>query len=318
MSLDSVRISAPCRIHFGLLSLADGNDVQYGGVGVMVDRPRVELEMQPSGVTRAHGPHSARVLEFIKTWREHTQILDHVRSDIRAAPPEHVGLGLGTQLGLAVATALDMLFDRPSVSVEERARSVRRGKRSAVGTYGFREGGLIVEGGKKPGTRLGQIHARIDLPRAWRVLLICPQGRTGLAGNAEKRAFGELPEVPASTRQALRNELFDILVPAARRSDFGAFSDSVFRYGTMAGELFTACQGGPFASSETARWVKWIRDSGVLGVGQSSWGPTIYCWFPDAGSAARFAVRFQAAFVNLDAKLLVTSVARLGVRVETN
>ena len=139
-----------------------------------------------------------------------------------------------------------------------------------------------------------------------------------MAGNAEKLAFGELPEVPESTRQALRNELFEILVPAARRGDFSVFSDSVYRYGTMAGQLFMACQGGPFASSEIARRVKWIRDSGVLGVGQSSWGPTIYCWFPDAESASRFAVRFQTAFVNLRAKFLVTSVARLGARVETN
>jgi predicted sugar kinase len=54
------------------------------------------------------------------------------------------------------------------------------------------------------------------------------------------------------------------------------FGESVYRFGRLAGECFAAVQGGPFASREIAQLIDAIRDFGIPGAGQSSWGPTVF------------------------------------------
>ena len=44
-------------------------------------------------------------------------------------------------------------------------------------------------------------------------------------------------------------------------------------------------QGGPFASEEIGRLVDALRDHGVDGVGQSSWGPTVFAIVPNEAEA---------------------------------
>jgi predicted sugar kinase len=60
------------------------------------------------------------------------------------------------------------------------------------------------------------------------------------------------------------------------RADCAAFGDAVYEFGRLAGECFAAVQGGPFGTVEAAELVRTIRNLGVPGVGQSSWGPTVF------------------------------------------
>jgi predicted sugar kinase len=66
------------------------------------------------------------------------------------------------------------------------------------------------------------------------------------------------------------------MVPALDGKDCPAFGEAVFQFNKLAGDCFSAVQGGPFASDEIARLVTAIRKFGVSGVGQSSWGPTVF------------------------------------------
>jgi beta-RFAP synthase len=309
-----VHVSAPARIHFGLLSLDRRSGLQFGGAGVMVDRPRIELEIAAASRTQACGPHADRVLRFIEAWRTYTNISSDVSCTIRSAPQQHVGLGLGTQLGLAVASALDALHDRIQIPIANVAASVQRGQRSAVGSYGFREGGLIVELGKRPGARLSDDWERIQLPDAWRLLLIRPAEESGLAGSAEARAFEQMPPVSEEHGSLLRKTLLQRLVPAARAGDFVEFGEGVYLYGKQAGACFAPCQTGAFRSALIADIVQRLRGLGVRGVGQSSWGPTIFCWCESPLEAERRAREFRHEFSQLQAELTIAGVDR-GARV---
>ena len=40
------------------------------------------------------------------------------------------------------------------------------------------------------------------------------------------------------------------------------------------GAYFAPLQGGPYASAKVGEALDWLRDQGVSGLGQSSWGPT--------------------------------------------
>jgi beta-RFAP synthase len=272
----TIHVIAPSRLHFGLWSLA-GNGRQYGGVGAMVDRPGLALSIRPADKLAAEGPLAERALGFARCWAEfHRLALPQCAIQMEHAPPEHAGLGTGTQLGLAVAAGLNAFHGLPSQTPQELAISVGRGLRSAVGTHGFVLGGLIVEQGKLPGEPISPLDCRIDLPDEWRFVLVQPAGLAGLAGDCEAEAIAALPVIAEDVTQALIAEVRDQLVPAAATADFASFAASLYRYGHTAGLLFAARQGGAYNGPVLTAIVELIRKLGFAGVGQSSWGPTLY------------------------------------------
>ena len=44
----SVHVRAPCRLHFGMFGFSRENGPQWGGVGVMVEPPAVEVSIEPA------------------------------------------------------------------------------------------------------------------------------------------------------------------------------------------------------------------------------------------------------------------------------
>ena len=312
-----VRIQAPCRIHLGLLSVQEFRGHRFGGAGVMLDEPVTEVLAHRSARPRVKGLFADRSARFIEAWQQYTGIDEPVRLEVAQAPPEHVGLGLGTQLGMSIATALDELFDRSDEGVEQRAESVGRGRRSAVGAHGFNKGGLIVDGGKRDGEPLGKLAAHVELPDDWHVVLVRAKEQQGLAGKAERRAFRDLSHTSKRhPAEALHATLYDELLPAARQGDFQGFGQAVYRYGLQAGELFADSQGGPFLNETVAQFVEYCRSHQVTGVGQSSWGPTVFCWFESKSAAEAFAADLAGTkWPNLAAEMTVSAVSRSGAQI---
>jgi beta-ribofuranosylaminobenzene 5'-phosphate synthase len=340
MSAPVVEITAPSRLHFGLLSFGQPATRQFGGVGAMIDQPGLRLRISPAERFAAEGLLSERVRAAVeRVWERlsgagatnnpplpkgegianrlsdtNTEHLPACRIEVLSSPPEHVGLGTGTQLSLAVATGLNAFLRRKEIEPAALAGLAGRGERSAIGTYGFAHGGLLVETGKAPGELLSPLHQRVELPGAWRFVLICPQDQCGLSGEAECRAFGELPPVPAETTAALLREVFEELLPAAAARQFERFSESLYRYGYVAGMCFAARQGGPFASRRAAELVRAIRKLGVRGAGQSSWGPTLFALAASAAEANLFIDRFRQYLPATDT-VLVAEPNNSGARI---
>lgn len=299
-----VEVAAPCRLHFGLLAFGRSSGRQFGGAGVMVDGPAIRLVVTASNRLDTAGPLAARTREFARRWAAYVGLPPDAdraltcRIEVLSAAPQHGGLGVGTQLGLSVAAALTAWFERPVLSPAELAQSVGRGRRSAIGTYGFATGGLIVERGRLAGEAISPLECRLPLPDAWRFVLVQPRGYAGLSGAAEQTAFDQLPAVPEDVTATLWEEVHERMLPAVRNADFAQFSDSVYRYGWLAGMCFAAVQGGPYHGPRLARIVALIRDLGVAGVGQSSWGPTLFALLPDESQARQFRTRLGAALAD--------------------
>lgn len=273
----SIHIRAPCRLHFGMFGFGHADRPQFGGVGVMVRPPGVDVTITPAARFQASGSLAPRVERFAASALRHWQLPTLPSCEIRVrSPRDHVGLGVGTQLGLAVAVGLRRFLQLPDLPAEALAPSVGRGARSAVGTHGFQHGGLIVDAGRGPSQPLGSLARRAALPDQWRFVLICPPGQSGLAGDTEADAFARLPTVPDEVTRELWRLAEQEMLPAVERSDCPAFGEAVCRFGRLAGECFAAVQGGAFASSETAALIDRIRNQGIQGVAQSSWGPTVF------------------------------------------
>jgi beta-ribofuranosylaminobenzene 5'-phosphate synthase len=273
----TVHVRAPCRLHFGMVGFGQADWPQFGGVGVMVEPPAIEVTIGPAAEFRATGTLSDRARQVVKTAVTAWNLPNLPPCEIAVdSPRDHVGLGVGTQLSLAIATALRLFLRLPERSWELLAQDVSRGKRSSVGTFGFHHGGLIVDAGHTPGESIGKLALRVGIPGEWRFVLASRADRRGLAGRTESDAFLQLPAVPEESMQKLCEIAYRDMVPALERRECQAFGDSVYRFGRLAGECFAAVQGGPFATGEIAKLVDSIRAYGIPGAGQSSWGPTVF------------------------------------------
>jgi beta-ribofuranosylaminobenzene 5'-phosphate synthase len=286
----SVHIRTPCRLHFGMFSFGHADQPQFGGVGMMIDPPAVELDIVSAAHLDIRGPLANRVRQFVESAVEHWRLPTMPDCEITVqSPSDHTGLGVGTQLGLAVSTGLRRFLDLPELPSQELAASVERGKRSAVGTFGFHRGGLIVNAGKPAGESLGRLAHRLSLQPAWRIVLVRPDDQQGLAGASEAGAFAKLPPVPVAVTKELWRLTEQEMLPAVRRADCAAFGEAVYCFNRLAGECFAAVQGTAYASSQIGQIVTAIRDHGIHGVGQSSWGPTVFAILPNDAEARELA-----------------------------
>jgi beta-ribofuranosylaminobenzene 5'-phosphate synthase len=312
----AIHITAPSRLHFGLWSLGGAGARQFGGVGVMIDQPALRLSVREAASFSTEGHCAESAAEYAGRWAVFHQIgLPHCRVTIEEAIPQHAGLGSGTQLALAVAAGLNAFVDLPSQTPQELAFSVGRGLRSAVGTYGFVFGGLVVEQGKLPDEPISPLDCRIDLPDEWRFVLLRPRGLVGIAGREETEAFAALAAVSPYVTEELIAETRERLVPAAATADYPMFAKSLYHYGHSSGEIFAARQGGPYNGPVIAGLIEDVRRRGFEGVGQSSWGPTVYVVTRSDSEAARLAEGLRdSRGENLD--VLIASPANHGARIE--
>jgi len=282
----AVTVTAPSRLHFGLLGFGGASERQFGGVGVMIDQPVLQLRISRADRLSVHGFANERVGRFVQHWSAFHRLDQPVacRIDVQQAPRSHIGLGSGTQLGLAVAVGLNRLFDR-EMSVIETAHSAGRGLRSAVGTYGFFQGGLIWERGKTNRETISPLEQRLAVPDSWRFVVIFPKQQVGLSGEGERSAMASLPPVPVETQDRLSAIVENRMLPALARRACDEFGEAVFEYGRTSGEAFAPIQGGAYNGAILEQLVERVRASGGLGVGQSSWGPAIYVIVPSDRTA---------------------------------
>lgn len=279
MSDRLLRVSTASRLHFGMFSFGRPGVRQFGGVGAMVAAAGARLVFAAAQRLEVSGPSASRVAEFVERFARRANWLKAplaCRITVEQAPPEHVGLGSGTQLGMALALGLNAWFEGPWRTAAELAASVGRGRRSAVGVYGALLGALLIEGGKLADEELSPLVARIELPDAWRFVLFLPGGKQGLSGTAEERAFDALPPIEEEVTAALCRIALLELAPAAAGGDFERFGESLYQFGRLAGQCFAAQQGGPYADRRIESLVARLRAWGVRGVGQTSWGPTVF------------------------------------------
>jgi beta-ribofuranosylaminobenzene 5'-phosphate synthase len=296
----TVHIATPSRLHFGMFSFGNPAVRQFGGVGVMLHEPSVRLSISAADTFAVAGPLSSRIPPLVDRLCRHWHLPQppRCRVKVQAAPPEHTGLGTGTQFDLGVTAGLNAFLGQDPLGAQELAVLSGRGLRSAIGTYGFLHGGLLVESGKSENEPLSPLEHRVELPEAWRFVLIVPRDRRGLAGDAERRAFSQLPPVPAEVTSQLRSEVADELLPAANAAAFERFGESLYRFGHLAGSCFAACQEGAFASERVATLVSAIRGLGVRGVGQSSWGPTVFALVENDVAARQLGERLGSFLVS--------------------
>jgi beta-RFAP synthase len=177
-------------------------------------------------------------------------------------------------MALAVAAAVRTLQGTP-LDIEGDAVRLGRGARSGLGIGLFRDGGLVVDGGRGPATGVAPVISRLPFPAEWRVLLLLDSTRQGAHGRDEIEAFAALPEFPEEVAAHLCRLVVMKALPALAEHDLAGFGAAIAELQQRLGDYFSAAQGGSrFTSPQVAASLDLLAREGAHGIGQSSWGPT--------------------------------------------
>ncbi|HWG44731.1 MAG TPA: beta-ribofuranosylaminobenzene 5'-phosphate synthase family protein [Gemmataceae bacterium] len=329
-----ISVQAYSRLHLGVLRpegeaaapLERTSARWFGGVGLMIERPGLRVRVRPASSWSATGPLAERALTFARRFAQNIQQEEGHRDvpprqlSIEQIAPQHAGLGTGTQLGLAIAQALAVSWEL-DCDIRTLAHRVGRGLRSALGAHGFEQGGLLVESGKNSADRLAPLVARLPFPESWRVVLILPstdEMNIGLHGVREVEAFAQLAARPAAANQTdiLCRLVLLGLLPAVVERDVDAFGEALYEFNARVGEAFAPVQGGVYASARITELVAFVRGQGVRGVGQSSWGPTVFAVVADEDRAECLAAQLRNHCVLEETTVLVTPACNHGALLE--
>lgn len=273
-----IRIRTGCRLHFGLIAPVPvpGWDRVYGGIGLMLEKPGFDIQVSLAERNEVTGPDRAAVLPLLERLSvEHQRCF---QCEVLQAIPSHVGLGSGTQRALAVHAAVRELLRLLPLTAEEAAMASGRGKRSAIGTYGFYQGGFLYDLGrseKAPGT-IASLEQRVAFPGEWPIILGIPKDAAGPSGEVERKHFTELPTPDLRLVRRLKELVEMVILPSIVGKQIEPFAEGLLEYNQLAGEFFTTVQGGTYSTPRIAQQVQMLRALGVTAVGQSSWGPVVY------------------------------------------
>jgi beta-RFAP synthase len=227
---------------------------------------------------------------------------------------EHVGLGSGTQLAMAVARCLVAFLGRSDRSPAQLARSVGRGRRSAIGVHGFQMGGFVVEGGKRESDAISPLVARMHFPEDWQFVLVIG-GSKGHHGSAEREAFERLAPIGGELTAKLCQLTMLGMLPSIADHDYPAFAGALSEFGRRVGECFAAQQGGTYTSPLAGVVLDTLARYGVHGVAQSSWGPTLAAVCDSRFRAEWIAARLTSV-LPASTQIFCASPNNLGARIE--
>ena len=256
----------------------------FGSLGLCLADINTHVTASVSESVFIQGPSSQRASVYAGRMLEHLGIHTGVEITILEAIPEHAGLGSGTQLSLAVGTAIAKAYEC-DVPVKEIAEIMQRGTRSGIGIGAFTLGGFLMDGGRGKETDIPPIICHLPFPEAWRFVLVFDAERKGMHGIGEKLAFDNLqPMSERMTEHLCRLTLMQAL-PALVEEDCEQFGVTISEIQMLVGDHFAPLQGGRYCSQAVAQVLSCMLDQGATGMGQSSWGPTGFALFANETQA---------------------------------
>ena len=281
--MEHVTVTTPARLHFGLIDLNGALGRIDGGVGVAINDPTFELVAKPSYRIEIE---SCRYRERAYTILERLQAIykfPGLHVQFLSEIPAHSGFGSGTQLALALGQAVNTLYNL-NLGIPELAFAVARGGTSGIGVAAFEQGGFVLDGGHPfpdvkssflPSSAVGNVPPppillRYPFPN-WDLLIVSPNCEH-ISGKTEVNPFQTLCPQPKSTAERLSHLVLMKLLPAIYEENLHAFGDAINRIQTFGWKKVEIdAQRGVLQQT-----LDFLRDSGAIGAGVSSWGPAIF------------------------------------------
>lgn len=303
---DSIKVRSNGRLHMGFFDLHGGLGRKFGSIGLSLAEPSLVLDAHVANSLNVTGGATVPASVIAKSSVIAQQLISALHLDgsvelnISQHIPEHAGLGSGTQLALAIGTAISHLYHL-DLSAAKIAELTLRGKRSGIGIAAFDQGGLLVDGGRvSAGQAAGvpPLLARYNFPEEWSILLIFYAKQPGIHGEQEKLAFNQLPVFSEDLAAHLCRQVLMQALPAIVERDLTAFGQSIQVLQKHVGDYFAPIQGGRYASKSVGEVLHYLEEAGVACFGQSSWGPTGFAIFENSHTAEKYLQQLKTKFTD--------------------
>jgi beta-RFAP synthase len=308
---EKVMVLAPARLHMGFIDLSGALGRHFGSIGIGLNEINTQLTLSAADRLTVSGPVAERAQKSARQLCQALQVPDTVAIQILSAIPEHIGLGSGTQMALAIGMGLNAFYDL-GLSVRDIAMLADRGARSGIGIGVFENGGLVVDGGRGPATTTPPLLVRMAVPDDWRFILVFDQRGQGLHGEQEINAFKQLPPFPRREAERLCYLLLMQALPAIAEGNLSEFGEVISELQTAVGEHFAPVQGGVFTSPEVAEAIGCLQKEGAVAIGQTSWGPTGFCAVLGQQRAHALVSQLQQQFIGSQLSFMVVSTRNQG------
>lgn len=311
---EKVTVIAPARLHMGFIDLSGALGRHFGSIGVALNDINTQLTVTPDAQLTISGPCAQRALKATRHLCQRLNLPEQINICMASAIPEHVGLGSGTQLALAIGVALNAFYEL-GLSVRDIAHLTDRGARSGIGIGVFEQGGLVVDGGRGPDTLTPPLLSRMPVPEHWRFILAFDSRGQGLHGEQEISAFKQLPPFPRAEAERLAYLLLMQALPALAEQNLPLFGEVITALQNAVGRHFAPVQGGVFTSPEVAAAMDWLQQQGAVAIGQTSWGPTGFCAVDNPELAGELLGALQRQFNSETLSFMVASARNQGADV---
>lgn len=293
----------------GFIDLSGSLGRHFGSVGIALNEISTRLSVSHANTCQITGPSAERAKTCLTQLSHALDVSDNLNITIESAIPEHVGLGSGTQMSLAIGSALNALYGL-GLTVRDIAAVTERGLRSGIGIGIFEQGGLVVDGGRGENTITPPVLVHLAVPAEWRFILVFDRRGQGLHGLQEIQAFKELPPFPQQEAARLCYLLLMQGLPALAENDLSKFGEVITQLQQSVGEHFSSAQGGVFTSPEVTQAMQWLAEQGAVAIGQTSWGPTGFCAVSDTDLVETIVCQARKQFAHFANLSFVTASAR--------
>jgi beta-RFAP synthase len=324
ITTSEVTIKAPARLHLGFLDLNATSGRRFGSIGLSIDSQYTALTVSRSQELKVFGEDVSdqirtKVMSAINTF--YSTLGKTVPTEERAVsvkihnlPPAHSGFGSGTQLILALGTALIRLHQL-NVDTNTLAHAMKRGQRSGIGIATFQHGGFVIDGGVGPEGSVPPILMQQAYPAEWRIVLILDPEHQGMHGKPEKEAFQRLPEFALKDAERICHQTLMKLLPALHEKNLADFGEAISEIQALIGDHFSPAQGGRYASPAVSDSLIYAQKLGYRGIAQSSWGPTGCIFVASEAEADKLTQQLQAV---ADSRLtfMTTAANNHGAKIE--
>ena len=243
-----VSVKAPARLHLGFLDMCGDLGRKFGSLGLSISNVETSITATYTDDIDISGVFLERAENYAEQILSHFGIDGGVGLSIHSAIPEHAGLGSGTQLSLAIASAVCHLYELPKQRASYLAAILHRGARSGIGVGTFMQGGFIIDGGRSEKTVVPPIITRLSFPDHWRIILIFDDAVKGISGAKERRIFNQLPKMKKEVSDSLCRLAMMQALPALIEENCFEFGAAITEIQNIIGDYFSGAQGGRYTS----------------------------------------------------------------------
>ena len=174
-------------------------------------------------------------------------------------------------------------------------------------TYFSIGGGFIIDEGIRTGATgedsPPRTTSRLPFPQ-WPVIVIHDVSAQGDSGQSEKEMFDLCSHSPNPQREEMMSLVETEIAHAVANEDWTRFDLAIGEYGRLAGKIFAPAQGGVYRTDRIAHTIETVKQLGITGATQSSWGPTVVAIANDIEQAYWCQIRLQERLPHLGVEVV--------------